>query len=130
MTLLLDEDSVLMGRELTYIDKKFGPDNAGNDKVKRSNYQTFMPPNYNNYMNPYQNMGMNQPMNNYGYQHNMYPPQNHQMQYQQPNVYYPPDYQSSKPQEVKNDQNKEMFSLIQEVLDDKPKEKLKIPPRK
>lgn len=26
MTLLLDEDSILGGKELNYIDKKFGPD--------------------------------------------------------------------------------------------------------
>lgn len=124
MTLLLDEDHILSGKDLNYIDKKFGPETGVMDKLKRPTYQAYIPPNYGNYpMNhPYQNMPppMNPPMNNYHHHpyQNAYN-QNQPMQYPVGNMYY--DYPNERAQESEVDRNKEMFSLIQEVLDDKPK---------
>ena len=113
MTLLLDEDSILGGKELNYIDKKFGPDAHMNvQRTKKPAYQNYVPvtPQYGgNYpMNYYQGMGgmggmnqMNQQMNNnYGmppYQ-GMYQQQQHQHQHQpipyQQNMYYGQENQS------------------------------------
>ena len=89
MTLLLDEDHVLSGKDLNYIDKKFGPETGVMDKLKRPTYQPYVPPNYPNYpMNPYQNMQMNPPpMNNYHPYQNVYN-QNQSMQYPVNNMYY------------------------------------------
>ena len=104
MTLVLEEESILGGRQLSYIDKKHGPEaGMNNDKMKKPTYQNYIPQQQpqqqhqqyggGNYgMNPYQGMGMNpNQVGGYGMSYpGMYPPQHQQMQYpqQQQNMYY------------------------------------------
>ena len=102
ITLLLDEESILQGRDFSYTEKHFLND-QGSERGKRGPFRNFQPPSHNFHESNYQHQHPSQRQHSGGYPPSQGLPYHQPPYYEQParyppsqGYYYPPEMQPPK----------------------------------